>query len=102
MARKDKETTLLSEEREVQLLAALHRVPIADLSGFGLDRELVQSFPPDFLYRANFIPFSRDGETVHIAMADPSDIEAIDAVESFLGRKVQVFVASRRAIHEAR
>ncbi|OGD28476.1 MAG: pilus assembly protein PilB [Candidatus Aminicenantes bacterium RBG_13_63_10] len=101
MARKDKETTLLSEEREVQLLAALHRVPIADLSGFGLDRELVQSFPPDFLYRANFIPFSRDGETVHIAMADPSDIEAIDAVESFLGRKVQVFVASRRAIHEA-
>jgi len=101
MARKDKETALLSEEAEVRKLAELHGLPEADLSRAGLDRELVQSFPPEFLYRANFIPFGRDGESVRVAMADPSDIETIDAVESFLGRKIQIFVASRRAIHEA-
>ncbi|MBM3295975.1 MAG: type II/IV secretion system protein [Candidatus Aminicenantes bacterium] len=101
MAKKDKDTTLLSEGRDVRKLAELHRVPEADLSRVSLDRDLVRSFPPEFLYRSNFIPFGRDGETVLVAMADPSDIETIDAVESFLGRKVQVFVASPRAVHEA-
>ncbi|MBN2200082.1 MAG: type II/IV secretion system protein [Candidatus Aminicenantes bacterium] len=101
MAKKDKETALLTEEAEVRTLAEFHGLPEADLSRAGLDRELVQSFPPEFLYRANVIPFGRDGESVRVAMADPSDIETIDAVESFLGRKTQIFVASRRAIHEA-
>jgi type II secretory ATPase GspE/PulE/Tfp pilus assembly ATPase PilB-like protein len=101
MAKKETETALLSEEKEVKKLAERYHVPTVDLGRVSLDRELVQSFPPDFLYRANFIPFRREGQAVQVAVADPSDIETIDAVESFLGRKVQVFAASKRAIHEA-
>jgi type IV pilus assembly protein PilB len=36
-----------------------------------------------------------------IAVADPSDLASIDAIEAFLGRKVEVFAASKRAILEA-
>ncbi|MCK7522118.1 MAG: Flp pilus assembly complex ATPase component TadA [Ignavibacteriales bacterium] len=36
-----------------------------------------------------------------IAVADPSDIASIDAIEAFLGRKVKVYAASKRAILEA-
>ncbi|OGD24246.1 MAG: pilus assembly protein PilB [Candidatus Aminicenantes bacterium RBG_13_63_10] len=92
---------LLSEEREVRKLAERYRVPFIDLAKAVPDRELVQSFPADFLHRSGFIPLSSDGHTVTIAIADPSDITTIDAIESFLGRKVQVMAASKRAINEA-
>jgi type IV pilus assembly protein PilB len=101
MARKDRETTRPADEGEVRKMSEAQGVPEADLGRAGLDRDLVRAFPPEFLYRANVIPFGRDGETVLAAMADPSDIETIDALESALGRKVRVHVASKRAIHEA-
>jgi len=92
---------LLSEEREVRKLAERYRVPFIDLAKAVPDRELVQSFPADFLHRSGFIPLSSDGQTVTIAISDPSNITTIDAIESFLGRKVQVMAASKRAINEA-
>ncbi len=97
----NEEKSLLAEEREVRALAERYRVPYLDLSKASPDRELVQSFPPEFLHRSAFIPLSSDGPTVTIAIADPSNIAAIDAIESFLGRKVLVMAASKRAINEA-
>jgi type IV pilus assembly protein PilB len=47
------------------------------------------------------VPFEENEDTVKIAIADPSDIATIDAIESYLGRKVEVCAASTRAIHEA-
>ena len=90
-----------SEEAETRKLAERYRVPYIDLSDYAVDRDLVQSFPPDFLYRGNFIPLELDDHVIKIAISDPSDIGTIDAVESFLGKKVQVNAASRRAIQEA-
>ncbi len=89
------------EERESRALAERYHVPYLDLAAVPLDRDLIRSFPPDFLFRANFIPLSADAASVRIAIADPSDIDAIDAIESFLGKKVVVAAASRRAIQEA-
>jgi len=99
--KEDEHKALLTEEREVRALAERYRVPFIDLSKAAPDRELVQSFPADFLHRSGFIPLSSDGQTVVIAISDPSDIAIIDAIESFLGKKVQVMAASRRSINEA-
>lgn len=93
--------TILSEEKETQKLAERYHVPYIDLSSYTLSRDLVQSFPVEFLYRSNFIPIEEDENIVKIAISDPSDIKTIDAIESYLGKKVQVFAASERAIHEA-
>jgi type II secretory ATPase GspE/PulE/Tfp pilus assembly ATPase PilB-like protein len=99
--KEDEEKSLLTEEREVRKMAERYRVPFLDLSKAVPDRELVQSFPADFLHRSGFIPLASDGQTITIAIADPSDIATIDAIESYLGRKVQVMAASKRAINEA-
>ncbi len=93
--------TVLSEEIETQELAQRYHVEYVDLSTRTLDRELIQSFPVDFLYRSNFIPLEESKDLVKIAIADPSNIAIIDSIESFMGKKIQVFAASERAIHEA-
>jgi type IV pilus assembly protein PilB len=90
-----------ADEVETKKLAERYQVPYLDLASISLDRELIQSFPVDFLYRSNFIPLKKNKTSVEIAIADPSDIEAIDSIESFMGMKVKVFAATKHSIHEA-
>lgn len=96
-----RENILRSEENATKKIAERYHVPYVDLSSFVLSRELVKSFPVDFLYRLNFIPLEDNGETVRIAIADPSDIATIDSIEAFIGREIEVYAASKRTIHEA-
>ena len=98
---KNRQAGLLQEEEETKKLAERYQVPYIDLSLVAINRELVQSFPVDFLYRSIFVPFEDDGQQVKIAIADPSDLATIDAIESYLGRKVEVYAASKRGIYEA-
>jgi type II secretory ATPase GspE/PulE/Tfp pilus assembly ATPase PilB-like protein len=101
MSKEEAKKSLLREEAETRKLAERYHVPYIDLSTVAINRELVQSFPPEFLYRANFVPLEASETDIKIAIADPSDIGAIDSIESFLGKKVQVSAASQRAIQEA-
>lgn len=99
--KEQQEKVLLAEERATKKLAERYNVPYVDLLGFTLNRELIQSFPVDFLYRSDFVPLEENGNVVRIAIADPSNIAVIDSIEAFLGKKVEVCAASERAIHEA-
>jgi type IV pilus assembly protein PilB len=101
MSKEETKKSAAAEEAETRKMAERYRVPYIDLSTYPVKRELVQSFPPDFLYRANFIPLEDKDGFVKIAIADPSDIGTIDSIESFLGKKVQVHAASKRSIQEA-
>jgi type IV pilus assembly protein PilB len=95
------DSNLRSEEQETKRIAERYRIPYIDLASYPVSRDLVQVFPVDFLHRANFIPLEENDNTVKIAIADPSDIATIDSVESFLGKNVEVYAASKWAIHEA-
>ena len=99
--KEDSPKITVSEEEKTKQLAERYNVSYIDLSSRFVDRELVQSFPADFLHRSNFIPFERNEGTVKIAIADPSDISTIDAIESHLGMEVEVYATSKRSIHEA-
>ncbi len=98
---KDELETVQAEERSTRVLAARYGVPYIDLEAQVLDRSLIQSVPVEFLHRLNFVPLGEDGGVMRIAVADPSDLAAIDDIESFLGRKVEVYAASKRSIAEA-
>ncbi|HOI44696.1 MAG TPA: ATPase, T2SS/T4P/T4SS family, partial [Candidatus Aminicenantes bacterium] len=101
MNSEEKKKLLTSEEKETKKLADRYHIPYLDLGSYPLDRDLIQSYPVDFLYRLNFVPLEEDDDGVRIAVSDPSDLAAIDAIESFLGKKVQVYASPKRAIHEA-
>ncbi len=92
---------LRDEEEQTKKIAQRYNVPYIDLTDSTVSRKLVQSFPVDFLHRASFIPLEEDNSRVKIAIANPSDIETIDSIESYLGKKVEVFAASKTSILEA-
>jgi len=90
-----------AEELDTRKLAERYGVPFTDLVDVAVDRELVRWFPPEFLYRSNFIPLGSSDGLIQIAIADPSDLETIDAVQTLTGRKVEVVAAPLRIIQEA-
>src|SRR4030043_1790126 len=98
---KDRQDNVGGEEKAPRTLAARYRVPYLDLETERLDRNLTPSFPVEFLHRLNFVPLGDEDGVMKIAVADPSDIASIDAIEAFLGKRVKVFAASKRAILEA-
>ncbi|MFQ6083508.1 MAG: GspE/PulE family protein [Candidatus Aminicenantia bacterium] len=101
MKKRDEFTNNFLPEEEVKKLAQRYGVPYIDLSNYLLNSEYIRSFPAEFLYRASFIPLKENKDIIEIAIVDPSDLKAIDSIEQFLGKKVKVFAASKRAIQEA-
>ncbi len=63
-----------------------------------LDRELVRSLRPGLLYQHEVIPLVRIGDTVTLAMADPTDSEAVLEVTDTTGCHVERAIASATAI----
>ena len=91
-----------SEEERIKEIAEKYGVSYIDLRNYPIDSEYIRSFPVEFLYRLNFVPLKEnEGGVIEIAVSDPSDVEKIDQIEQFLGKKVKVFASSKKAIQEA-
>lgn len=69
MDKQEPQKVQLTEEKETRKLAERYHIPYIDLTTAAINRELVQSFPPDFLYRSNFIPIEMDESILKIAIA---------------------------------
>ena len=90
----------LHEEEETRRCAERHRLPFIDLNSVSFDPRLLRTIPVELMYKYNFIPLKKVANTVHIAMADPSDLPRIDELELLLGGSIQVYVGTSSAIQE--
>ena len=61
-----------------KMLAKQYRVPAVDLTRFEVDERIVKLIPADVALKHSVLPLKRDGRTLTVAMADPSDMQVID------------------------
>jgi len=64
---------LVQELEITKLLARQYRMPAVDLSRFEVDPKLVKLIPADLASKNVVLPLKREGRTLTIAMADPTD-----------------------------
>ena len=81
-------------------LAARYRYEFVDLRDVHLNLELLRSTPVDLMFLYNFVPLAMLGDALVIAMADPSDLVAVDEVAALLDRPLVVKVAAESEIRE--
>jgi type IV pilus assembly protein PilB len=90
------------EVREAKKLAMRYRLPYVDLlpaeGDSPIDYALLAELPVDLMLRYQFVPLRRDGRRLHIAMADPTDLERLDELSSSLHARIQPYVATAGAI----
>lgn len=92
---------ILKEQELVNFLSKQYGVPAVNLREFEIDPNIAKLVPREICEKYNLIPINRAGSTLIIAMADPSDIFAIDDVKFLTGFNVEAVVASEAAIKEA-
>jgi len=81
-------------------LAERSGLPFDDLSEYRGDPELFRQIPVDVMIRYQFVPVERQGDVVVVAMADPSNVLAVDEVELAIGAPVEVRVGPAGKIAE--
>src|SRR5262245_32064570 len=63
--------------------------------------ELINTLPINFAKRCQLLPVARDGDTVVLATADPSNLGPLDDVRLLLRKPIRVFVAPGPVIVDA-
>ncbi len=89
---------------EAKLLAFLSQqfgIQAVDLSTFKVDHALLKLFPADAIKKYKVLPVKRAGAVVTLAMADPSDVFALDDIKFLTGYTIEAAVASESAIVSA-
>jgi len=64
---------LVPEVEVTKVLARHHRMPAVDLTRFEVDSKIVKLIPADIARKNCVLPLKREGRTLTVAMADPSD-----------------------------
>src|SRR3989338_9993482 len=92
----------VSDKELAKLLAKLHNLPYHELSDDEeLDFSAVGLVPETLARRYLLIVTAKEGDTVTVAMADPLDVRAIDAVRVETRCRLRKLVSSRTAILRA-
>lgn len=91
----------IDENELTGFLSKQYGVPSINLSDFEVDPEVLKLLPKEVVTRHQVIPINKSGNTLIIAMADPSNIYAIDDIQFITKFSVEVVVASEQAISDS-
>jgi general secretion pathway protein E/type IV pilus assembly protein PilB len=84
-----------------QAKASQFGAEVIDLQNTKLEDAIINVIPRHIAKRYNAIPISRHGHIIAVALADPSDLDTIDALHHALKADIEVKVASPEEIESA-
>ena len=88
----------VSEEDITECLSQQFGVPSINLAHFDIDPSVIKLIPPDVARKYNILPVNKTGATITIAMADPTNVFAMDDIKFMTGYNVEPVVASELGI----
>jgi len=91
----------VNEEVILDCLAQQYGVPSINLRHFDIDESIIRLIPADVARKYEFIPVSKTGATLTVAMGDPTNVFAMDDITFITGYRVEPVVASEEALREA-
>jgi type IV pilus assembly protein PilB len=91
----------VTEDDIIECLSHQFGVPSINLRHFEVDEAVARLVPVDLARKYNVIPVNKTGATLTLAMADPTNIFAMDEITFMTGYRVEPVVSSEEAIREA-
>ncbi len=91
----------MSDSELVEFLADRYGVPAVDLTDLDIDEAVIQLVPADVARKYTVLPVAKTGAKLTIAMADPTNVFAMDDIKFMTGYTVDPVVASDTALREA-
>ena len=69
---------IIQELEITKMLARQYRVPAVDLTKFQVDEKIIKLIPSDVAVKHHVLPLKREGRTLTVAMAEPSNATILD------------------------
>ncbi|MBI2943902.1 MAG: type IV-A pilus assembly ATPase PilB [Candidatus Wallbacteria bacterium] len=91
----------ISEDEITAFLSRQYGVPSINLNQFEVDANVTKLIDADMAQKYQVLPINRAGGVLTVAMADPSNIFAIDDIKFKTGLRVEPVVAAESAIRNA-
>ncbi|MBN1618681.1 Flp pilus assembly complex ATPase component TadA [Candidatus Dojkabacteria bacterium] len=90
----------VSEDQLAKAKSEEFNIPFVDLSTVTIPQKLTTLINQDLLLTHKAVPFSETETEIHIAMSDPFDVPAIQAIQRDIksNQKLKVFIASNTQI----
>ncbi len=91
----------INEEQLIGFLSRQYGVPSITLSQLEVDTEVLKLVPPAIAKKYEVLPVRRMGNSLALAMADPTNVFALDDISFMTNLQVLPLVASQSAIKKA-
>ena len=91
----------VKEEDITRCLAEKYGIPYIDLDTQTIDPEVIRLIHPGIIQKHLVMPVAKRGTTLIMAMADPTNVLAVDDTKFVTGMKVELMVATESAVRRA-
>src|SRR3954452_18183947 len=91
----------ISDSEITNFLSQQYRVPTVNLEEYEIDADILKLVNKEQCEKHRVIPVSRAGSSLIVAMADPTNLNAIDDLKFLTGYNIEPVIASETAIATA-
>jgi type IV pilus assembly protein PilB len=91
----------IEEAELMEFLSKQFGVPSTDPSKLDVDPDVIEMIPGNIVNKYRIVPISLEGQTLTIAMVDPSNIFIIDDIKFLTRKNIRVTVATESSIKSA-
>ncbi|MCU0240008.1 MAG: hypothetical protein MUC29_11250, partial [Pyrinomonadaceae bacterium] len=91
----------LSDDVITAVLSRQYGVPSVNLDLFQIESEVISLIPQETAQKYAVLPLSKVGATLTLAMADPTNVFAMDDIKFMTGLNVEPVVASEASVQSA-
>jgi type IV pilus assembly protein PilB len=88
----------ISDDEITNFLSQQYRVPTIDLTDYEIDADIVKLVSKEQCEKHRVVPVSRTGNSLIVAMADPTNLHAIDDLKFLTSYNIEPVIASEAAI----
>jgi type IV pilus assembly protein PilB len=88
----------ISDNEITNFLSTQYRVPAVNLDEYEIDPDMTKLVSKEVCEKHKIIPLSRSGAALVVAMADPTNLHAIDDIKFLTGFNVEPVVSSETGI----
>jgi type IV pilus assembly protein PilB len=91
----------MGESELLDFLSKQYGVPAVDPGKLEVEQEVIDLIPSNIVQKYKIVPVSLDGQTLTIAMVDPSNLFAVDDIRFLTRKNIRVTVATETTIKQA-
>ena len=91
----------IEEDEMMAMLAQHYGLETLDLNGYKIPFDVIELVSEELVNQYHIIPVMKNGDTLTIAMADPTDLDTLDALRYLLKCDVDAVISPKDQITEA-